>query len=73
MNHDDFIDDALLLVNAHNKCVEYTKNFNFGGAAQICCVSYTKVFLPPARIDVKDILQVILYKIIRFMDDTAIE
>lgn len=59
LNNDDFIDDALVLVTTYNKCVEFTKHFNFGGAAQICCVSYTKVFLPPSRIDVKDILQVI--------------
>lgn len=58
LNQDDFIDDALILVAGHNKCIEYTKKFNFGGAAQICSISYTTIFLPPSRIDVKDILQV---------------
>lgn len=58
LNQDGFIDDALTLVAGHNKCIEYTKKFNFGGAAQICSISYTTIFLPPSRIDVKDILQV---------------
>lgn len=58
LNQDGFIDDALILVAGHNKCIEYTKKFNFGGAAQICSISYTTIFLPPSRIDVKDILQV---------------
>lgn len=57
MNNDEFVDDALILVTSHNKCVEYTASFNFGGVAQICCGSNTSIFLPPTRIDVKDILQ----------------
>lgn len=60
LNNDDFVDDALVLVAAHNKCVEFTRQFNFGGAAKICCVSYTKVFLPPSRINVKDVLHSIM-------------
>lgn len=58
LNNDEFVDDALFLVATHNKCVEYTSSFNFGGVAQICCGSNTTIFLPPSRIDVKDILQV---------------
>lgn len=58
LNNDEFVDDALLLVATHNKCVQFTVNFNFGGVAQICCGSNTTIFLPPSRIDVKDILQV---------------
>lgn len=58
LNQDGFVDDALVLVAAHNKCIEFTKKFNFGGVAQICSISYTTIFLPPSRIDVKDILQV---------------
>lgn len=42
---------------AHNKCIEFTKKFNFGGPARILSVSYTTIFLPPSRIDVKDVLQ----------------
>lgn len=57
LHQDGFIDDALIMVTAHNKCIPFTKKFNFGGPAQILSVSYTKIFLPPSRIDVKDILQ----------------
>lgn len=34
-------------------------NFKFGGSAQICSVSFTSIFLPPSRIDVKYILHAI--------------
>lgn len=34
-------------------------NFKFGGRAQICSVSFTSIFLPPSRIDVKYILHAI--------------
>lgn len=67
LNNDEFVDDALVLVATHNKCVEFTARFNFGGVAQICCGSNTTIFLPPSRMDVKDILQVNLTKYIDFV------
>lgn len=69
LNNDDFVDDALLLVATHNKCVVFTAGFNFGGVAQICCGSNTAIFLPPTRIDVKDILQVNLAKFDQFRNE----
>lgn len=60
LHSDGFIDDALLLVSAYNKCVDLLNNFKFGGSAQICSVSFTSIFLPPSRINVKYILQAII-------------
>lgn len=58
LHEDGFVDDALVMVATHNKCIEFMEKFNFGGAAQICSIFYTTIFSPPSRIDVKDILQV---------------
>lgn len=63
INQDNFVEDAFVMVAAHNKCTELTKKFNFGGVAQICSIFYTTIFLPPARINVKDILQVSIFPI----------
>lgn len=49
----------MVLVSAYNKCVNLLNNFEYGGSAQICSVSFTSISLPPSCIDVKYILHII--------------
>lgn len=61
LNSDCFIDDAFVLLAAYNKCVNLTKTFKFGNSARICNNSFVGIYLPPSRIDIKYIIQVLSF------------